>query len=325
MTFTTNTNSPYAESAPVPSVELMDVLVNQALGSGNRTLRFINTHTYSTLVTLVRDEIRRKIETIRKRSASYPHSRPILDMVLDKVALFAGSKVEVYTYLKFKTLIYQLELAHKLDRIDWDDHDLVAFSPVDELLIYMNYNSKTYIRMLEQWIADRIDPEQEPMEQLQQIQYYRKAFAQLQRKPESALHDDYLHIHDIFTNWFMHETEYLENQLTLWMRTKEAQQADQASPNGEDASENETQQAPIEWTLSADQIALIIRAADDSRLILAKSMNAVFQRVVPHIRTPHTESLSPSATRSRSYNAEQPDKDAAIAALKKMIRCIEGY
>jgi hypothetical protein len=72
-------------------------------------------------------------------------------------------------------------------------------------------------------------------------------------------------------------------------------------------------------------LALILRAADQSRLILAKSMNAVFKTVVPYIRTEHKESLSPSSVRASSYSPEQIDKDKAINALQKMIDLIKDY
>ena len=78
-------------------------------------------------------------------------------------------------------------------------------------------------------------------------------------------------------------------------------------------------------TLSADQIALILRAADESQILKARSMNAVFKFIIPFLSTPHKESLSAAAVRSKAYNPEEGDRDAAVAALQKIIRKIQGY
>jgi hypothetical protein len=78
-------------------------------------------------------------------------------------------------------------------------------------------------------------------------------------------------------------------------------------------------------TLSADQIALILRAADESQILKARSMNAVFKFIIPFLSTPHKENLSAAAVRSKAYNPEEGDRDAAVAALQKIIRKIQGY
>lgn len=78
-------------------------------------------------------------------------------------------------------------------------------------------------------------------------------------------------------------------------------------------------------TISADQIALILRAADESQIIKARSMNAVFKFIIPYLSTPHKENLSAAAVRSKAYNPEEADRDAAITALQKIIRKIQGY
>lgn len=78
-------------------------------------------------------------------------------------------------------------------------------------------------------------------------------------------------------------------------------------------------------TLSADQIALILRAADESQILKARSMNAVFKFIIPYLSTPHKENLSAAAVRSKAYNPEEADRDAAVDALQKIIKKIQGY
>jgi hypothetical protein len=78
-------------------------------------------------------------------------------------------------------------------------------------------------------------------------------------------------------------------------------------------------------TLSADQIALILRAADETQILKARSMNAVFKFIIPFLSTPHKESLSAAAVRSKAYNPEEVDRDAAVDALYRIIKKIQGY
>lgn len=78
-------------------------------------------------------------------------------------------------------------------------------------------------------------------------------------------------------------------------------------------------------TLSSDQIALILRAADESQVLKARSMNAVFKFIIPYLSTPHKENLSAAAVRSKAYNPEEADRDAAVDALQKIIKKIQGY
>lgn len=78
-------------------------------------------------------------------------------------------------------------------------------------------------------------------------------------------------------------------------------------------------------TLSADQIALILRAADESQILKARSMNAVFKFIIPYLSTPYKETLSAAAVRSKAYNPEEADREAAVEALRKIIKKIQGY
>ncbi|HYD91731.1 MAG TPA: hypothetical protein VEA37_09630 [Flavobacterium sp.] len=78
-------------------------------------------------------------------------------------------------------------------------------------------------------------------------------------------------------------------------------------------------------TLSGDQIALILRGADEAQLLKARSMNAVFKSIVPFLSTEHRENLSPDSIRSKAYNPEEADRDAAVKALETIIRKIKTY
>lgn len=77
--------------------------------------------------------------------------------------------------------------------------------------------------------------------------------------------------------------------------------------------------------LSADQLGLIIKAADETRLIEARSLSLVYQTIVPFLSTKNKEELSWDAMRSSTYHPEEIDKVTAISALEKMIAKIKQY
>jgi len=78
-------------------------------------------------------------------------------------------------------------------------------------------------------------------------------------------------------------------------------------------------------TLSVDQIGIILRAADDSKLILSKSLSLIFKLIVPYLSTQNKNDLSWDSMRSNSYHPEGRDKEVAIEALEKMVEKIMEY
>ena len=77
--------------------------------------------------------------------------------------------------------------------------------------------------------------------------------------------------------------------------------------------------------LSVDQIGLILRAADDVKLIVSRSLSMVYKTIVPYLSTDKKEHISWDSMRSSTYHPDEPDKEAAIAALESMIRKIREY
>jgi hypothetical protein len=77
--------------------------------------------------------------------------------------------------------------------------------------------------------------------------------------------------------------------------------------------------------LSVDQMGIILKAADDVKLVVSRSLSMVFKSIVPYLATSNKEELSWDSMRSNSYHPEERDKEIAIAALEKLIRKIREY
>ena len=77
--------------------------------------------------------------------------------------------------------------------------------------------------------------------------------------------------------------------------------------------------------LSVDQMSLILRAADDLRVIKARSLNAVFKQIVPHLSISSKENISFDSMRNKAYAVEEKDKKLVIHTLEQMIKKIKEY
>ena len=78
-------------------------------------------------------------------------------------------------------------------------------------------------------------------------------------------------------------------------------------------------------TLTGDQAALLLRAADDSKFLVARSMRSVFQAIVPHLSTPQRKNLSYDSLRLKAYTVADKDKEAIITQLNLIIKIIRKY
>lgn len=77
--------------------------------------------------------------------------------------------------------------------------------------------------------------------------------------------------------------------------------------------------------LSVDQLGILLRACDDSRLLVARSLSAVFQTIVPYLSTDKTTEISWRSMRKSSYQFEAADLERVVEVLEKLIAVVKGY
>lgn len=263
---------------------------------------------------LSRNELLLKVGTLRKNWKGNASDRRVVTIVLDKllefVKSFSGRKVT------YRQIIYQKELLKNLEDFKGSTEQVRFFSQLDELLIERNFNSEAYIRYLKCHLTDHLKAYELPGSKIDELLLCYKEFSQLPSGEKWSFDPCHQHLKYDMDNWFRQEIMYLERKLEL-EPGRTAVHSDGPGPAGH--------RNKIACDLSADQIGLILRGADETRLIRARSMNLVFQTVVPHLSTPFKEELSYGSVRSKSYNAEDRDKEIAIAALEKIIKKIRTY
>jgi hypothetical protein len=77
--------------------------------------------------------------------------------------------------------------------------------------------------------------------------------------------------------------------------------------------------------LTVDQLGIILRAADDAKVIVSNSISMIFKTIVPYLSTENRKDISWDSMRSNSYHPEESDKQIAIEALEKLINKIRDY
>ncbi|PLK44960.1 hypothetical protein [Emticicia sp. TH156] len=217
----------------------------------------------------------------------------------------------------YRTVFYKKALLKGLEELQWKKNEPEDFSELDKLLIYLNFNSKAYINLLITYFKGNGWESRTVVEKISRLQFFHKAFKQIHPKPKIILNPQYYGLQTIINNWFEQEITYLKETLHL-----------PVSPSTAIGGLQDTLpkvKQKVLCNLSSDQLALILRAADEAKILVAHSMSEVFKTIVPHLSTPHKEELSYNAMRVRTYNVEDRDKEIAIAMLETIIKKIKTF
>lgn len=255
----------------------------------------------------------KKIKTVNIDQSS------VMKMVINRLTHFINAST--YTYdITFRVLLYKKELVKGLEDVAWKRNENEIYSHLEKLLIYLNFNSKTFMNMVTYRIAEITNTNHHPLDRIDKLLYFYKSYKQLHRKPNVILNPKNHDLDTAISNWFTQEIFYLEKKMRLSVLPLD-KKVEQKVTN----EQEEIIKQKVLCILSIDQIGLILRASDELRVIVAKSMNQVFRTIVPHLSTPYKENISYDSMRSKSYVAEERDKQIAIETLQKIINKIKDY
>ncbi|MGV8135985.1 MAG: hypothetical protein AB2L20_12280 [Mangrovibacterium sp.] len=266
----------------------------------------------------IKNELLSRIPQISNTLISHPEFSPGSDIFIQALLNYLDLKERQRSFTPRDT-VYINELFNEIEQIGESPKDSI-FTGLDERLIYMNFNYRVYVDHLVRRLADDIYANETMDGRMERLLLHRKSFRQLQRKPGISFNPKSQDIHSIVANWFRQEMSYLEKKLKI-----------SAKPNPAHAKLSEQsgiahKSTPkITCSLSSDQIALLLRAAADLNILMAKSLNTIFRIIVPYLSTPHRTNLSFDGVRSKAYVGEQRDKDIIIGLLEKVIMKIKEY
>jgi len=252
---------------------------------------------------------------LKKLKQRFADEAGSINVVLDNLTVYVSEK-GTYTTTHNK-LGYAKALLKQLEQVNIVDHGTDLYNIIDRLLIQLNFNSKEYIYYLCHHITEKLGYGQSVNEKINILLEHQQSFAQSWSNHYIVWDADLPDLKTTLLKWFEHEVYYLE--------TKEQYANGLPAKNNVHANPVELPKQKIRSSLSVDQLALILRSADDLKILVSRSLNAIFKTVVPYLSTPRRENISYDSMRSKSYSAETRDKDIVIGILNQMIDKIEEY
>jgi hypothetical protein len=262
----------------------------------------------------VRKELLKRINAIEQQLNNYQAFKPAAGITIQVLKNFLNYPSGEYSFT-FQEIEYVKELCLEIEHLKYPERNQ-TFSMLDELLILMNFNSRLYLENLTQRLTAEMNSYEKKEDKMEWLLFCFKSFKQLPKKTDVIFNPKQPDLKKSVNNWFRHEITYLEKKKYFSVRPTNlrAQNVLSGKPKQK-----------VTCALSTDQTGLIIRAADELRILIAKSMSEVFKTIVPHLSTPYKKDLSYDGMRSKSYVAEERDKEIAIKALQRIIKKIEEY
>lgn len=265
-------------------------------------------------------ELKQRVDKLKDKLLSQQANKELAGIILNTLYCFINRLKEHFP-VTFQELLYQKELLKELELVELPELETSVFTTLDELLISLNFNSKPYVSYLKQRLIEKLNAYESMADKWERLLFYYKQFNQLYQKPGVMLNSKYSDLKTELSNWFAQEICYLEKTQQPGIAPIRA--STQQKTPATVLQKNEPQK--LLCILSVDQMALLLRAADDLRLITARSLNTVFKTIVPHLSTPYQENISYDSMRSKSYTAETRDKEIVIQTLERIIKKVKEY
>ncbi|MFQ6601864.1 hypothetical protein [Flavobacterium sp. C3NV] len=266
-----------------------------------------------TYLMLSRNELQFKLEKLSKKvdeSFMGVAYKIIIHSISQFIETFSTNKITYRQLLYPKDLLRSLKSVNTLAPTNF-------FSEIDKLLIEKNFNSVEYIDHIIDHINEEINLDESTPYRIAKLLFYKKEVDRIYSNEKVSFDPCRNNIKPILENWLTQEIIYLEKTMELNNKTN--------SDNLNSGANSTAISSKIECDLSIDQMALILRATDEARVIKARSMNHFFRMIIPHLSTPFKKDLSYQSVRSKSYSPEDRDKEIAIKILEKIITKIQSY
>ena len=238
-----------------------------------------------------------------------------LEFVADLLAApLHNSKNTKFTY---RQILYYREIITELEKFKYAISEKECISDLDLMLIRMNFNSREYAEKLVAKIGGYLEGFENLSERLERLLYICSRLSKVNPDLKLTFNPSQQNLISFLEYWFSSEARYVEKKAVIEMQEQ--------TTNDAGSEFVEKADPKLECMLSGDQIALILRATDEARIIKAKSMNYIFKSIVPYLSTPVRRNLSYKSIRAKSYNPEDRDKELAIESLEKIISKIKTY
>jgi len=263
----------------------------------------------------VKREMLDRLELLRQELFVRVDNRALTDMVSQSLHYFIYDSEK--RPISFREVFYKKDLLAGLEKISQQEDQQTLHRAVVELLVYLNFNSRSFMNYYTQKLAQKINAYGAVHEKMTELLLAYKEFNQMHRKPAVKLNPHHADLKKVLGNWFAQEITYLEKKHQWDVLPLQNQQ--------QQAPKIKTDPFKIMCFLSVDQVALALRAMDATRVVKAKSLNTVIQTIAPYLSTPRKEDISQESMRNKSYAFEEGDKAVVIKMLEGMVNWIKEY
>ncbi len=276
----------------------------------------LNERVPATYLSVTKKDLKQRLDKLTENFKRKVSHIGIADIVLHELYAFIGCSKDEHSFI-FKEIFYIKEICKKLEHLDITNCESNTYTCLDQLLIYMNFNSKPYIDNLTQRLAKKINCCENIADKMEMLLLHFKEFKQMHRKPGINFDSTYSDLDIEISNWFTQEIFYLEKKLHYAIVPLKGHSEKPINKNSDVQK--------VLCILSVDQMAIVLRSTDDLKILMARSLNAIFKSIVPYLSTPYQENISYDSMRSKSYAIETRDKEIVIQTLEEMIKKIREY
>ncbi len=195
-------------------------------------------------------------------------------------------------------------------------------SEFENFLLFTNFNNRIVFSKLTQKISDIVNRIENTISKLERLLCISKQINQQIEKTEMGLISNSESLKTLLGNWIGQEIIYFEKRIHLCAIPVQEIKIDTPIKK---IQIGKIESSKVMCLLTVDQMAIALRAADEMKLLMARSLSAVFNQIVPYLSSPYKEVISSSSMRSKSYSPEERDKLVVIQTLQKLIEKIEDY
>lgn len=277
---------------------------------------FLNTENLVPITELMiqKAEILERAKDMRKNLATGEYGMAPVGIVMEVIEDFIA-KIDGRVPITLRESSYIRELMHDVLRIDGNLTSITGCDAINELLIIWNLNSKNCIRYFTTGTQMLMDSKETEEEKLALLKLESKKLDIIPERQNFVLDPDFPSVKEYCYKWLNNEIAYRETRLEGFVPI-----ANRIVQKDKKASSFK-----VMVNLSVDQFSLILKAADELRILSARSLRAVFSAVIPYISTPGSADPSPDNARGGSYTATQRDIEECCATLDALKKQIQSY
>lgn len=210
-----------------------------------------------------------------------------------------------------KSFIYKRELLGELEfLLDKTTTTEILEQQIRDVLVFYNFNTADFVTYLTERKDAIVVSLADNSAKINYLKEREDRLLQIGRKGDYKLIDNRNSIDDSLYSWFKRKRDELLGSVR-----------DGASSLAKRTGFGNM--FKIACSLSVDQIAILLLAAFDTGVFIARSLSEIFKGLAPFISSKQKKDISWDSMRSKTYAVEERDKDAVIQVLKDMIARIE--